>query len=99
MHAFDWLMEFYASQCDGDWEDMYGFSIGTADNPALTIEIDLVETKYDELTMQPVSVIRSDSDWIYCQIIDRRFQASCGLRNFSEAIDVLRKLIESQAGG
>jgi hypothetical protein len=39
-----WLCEWFASQCDGDWEHEFGISIGTLDNPGWSLRIDLTRT-------------------------------------------------------
>ncbi|RRJ95187.1 hypothetical protein Ga0100231_013590 [Opitutaceae bacterium TAV4] len=44
--ALQRLSEWYASQCDGDWEHSYGFKISTLDNPGVAIEIDLFGTRH-----------------------------------------------------
>ncbi|MHC3815880.1 Imm53 family immunity protein [Streptomyces sp. DT9] len=52
----DWLQNWYAQQCDGDWEHEWGVKIATLDNPGWTIEIDLKETDLEEreYTLQEV---------------------------------------------
>jgi len=44
MTNLDWLMSWYADQCDGDWEHQYGVCIETLDNPGWTLTIDLIGT-------------------------------------------------------
>lgn len=38
------LQEWYAQQCDGDWEHTYGIMIETLDNPGWLVKVDLTDT-------------------------------------------------------
>ena len=42
--SLNWLMHWYLSQCDGDWEHSYGVKLDNLDNPGWTIKIDLRDT-------------------------------------------------------
>lgn len=42
-----WLLEWFAAQCDGDWEHEYGIRIGTLDNPGWRIRISLIGTELE----------------------------------------------------
>lgn len=35
MDILKWLENWYSSNCDGDWEHLYGITIRTLDNPRL----------------------------------------------------------------
>ncbi|MEV8403368.1 Imm53 family immunity protein [Streptomyces niveus] len=41
----DWLRNWYAQQCDGEWEHERGVRIATLDNPGWTVSIDLEESE------------------------------------------------------
>ncbi|MFE6026463.1 Imm53 family immunity protein [Streptomyces niveus] len=41
----DWLRNWYAQQCDGEWEHERGVRIATIDNPGWTVSIDLEESE------------------------------------------------------
>ena len=41
------LEEWYARQCNGDWEHHYGVRVETIDNPGWRVRIDLAETRKD----------------------------------------------------
>ncbi len=45
------LQNWYAAECDGDWEHQYGIKIDTIDNPGWRVEIELNFTskRYYEL--------------------------------------------------
>ncbi|MDO7908781.1 Imm53 family immunity protein [Paenibacillus sp. JX-17] len=41
MEILKWLQEWYASQCDGDWEHSNGIKITSIDNPGWYVEINI----------------------------------------------------------
>jgi hypothetical protein len=43
-----WLCEWFANQCDGDWEHEFGISLETLDNPGWSLRIDLPRTALSE---------------------------------------------------
>lgn len=94
MVNLQWLQDWYAHQCNGDWEHQYGIKIDTLDNPGWTIRIDLVGTRFADLAMSKAVEDKTDSDWLRCWIEDGAFRAVCGPRNLSEVLEVFRKLIE-----
>ena len=84
------LHRWYAAQCDGDWEHTFGVRIGTLDNPGWTVEIDLFDTRLEDVPFTPVR--RGDADdedhpgtWIDCKVEDHKFIAYAG-RSQLEAI-------------
>jgi hypothetical protein len=40
MNAVELLDQWYAQRCDGDWENHFGITISTTDNPGWLIKID-----------------------------------------------------------
>ncbi|MBL0319091.1 MAG: hypothetical protein IPP74_07360 [Alphaproteobacteria bacterium] len=42
--SLNWLMSWYASHCNGDWEHENQIKISTLDNPGWRLQIDLVDT-------------------------------------------------------
>ena len=43
------LQEWYASQCNGDWEHTFGVTISTMDNPGWGLTIDLTGTSLENI--------------------------------------------------
>src|SRR5687768_6013127 len=41
---FDYLANWYAAQCDDEWEHEFGIRLQTLDNPGWNLQIDLVGT-------------------------------------------------------
>jgi hypothetical protein len=61
-----WLLQWYANQCDGDWEHMFGVKIKTLDNPSWSIQIDIQETALQDKVFQEVDIKYTDDDWVFC---------------------------------
>ena len=77
-----WLMEWYASQCDGDWEHVCGVALGTLDNPGWRLTIDLESTSLE--TRPYVAQERdlvSDVSWWICEVKNKKFLGRCGPRD------------------
>ena len=75
MDSLAWLQNWYTEQCDGDWEHANGVQIDTLDNPGWSVNIDLQDTRYNEvLNAVIVDENVGDSDWIVCRIVDGKFE-------------------------
>ncbi len=83
------LQNWYASQCNGDWEHTFGIKIDTLDNPGWELEIDLEETELEAKEFEPIlrGDSESDTDWIYCKVDNRKFSAGGGISNLPEMIE------------
>jgi hypothetical protein len=44
-NIFDWLQQWYISQCDGEWEHDEGIKIQSSDNPGWIVEINVKDTE------------------------------------------------------
>lgn len=51
---FSGLIDWYLSNCDGDWEHVYGVKLETLDNPGWILTIDLAETDLDGKTLSDI---------------------------------------------
>lgn len=63
-----WLQQWYAAQCDGDWEHSYGIRIETLDNPGWSVTIDLSETELASLPFEEIRADMSENDWLFCSV-------------------------------
>ena len=88
---FLWLQQWYASQCDDDWEHQFGVLIRTIDNPGWQLQIDMEGTELLELAFEPKTLERSEENWLHCWVADHKFQAACGAENLDEAIGLFRE--------
>ena len=82
----EWLMAWYESHCNGDWEHQYGVHINTLDNPGWALDVDLAETPDAERVIPSEMVERSESDWVFVEVKDAKFLARGGPRNLGEMI-------------
>ena len=86
-----WLMDWYTSQCDGDWEHSYGVAIETLDNPGWSLKVDLKDTDLEGKPFAKLEhELESDVSWWVCRVEDDQFQASCGPRDLAQVISVFR---------
>ncbi|WP_119681272.1 immunity 53 family protein [Indioceanicola profundi] len=96
-----WLLNFFSSQCDGDWEHTYGVTIRTIDNPGWIVKIDLYETILADRSMPSVDRLRTEDDWIMCDVRDDKFIGAGGVSNLMEILEVFmewsKPVLESEA--
>jgi branched-subunit amino acid aminotransferase/4-amino-4-deoxychorismate lyase len=67
-HALDdlaWLMQWYDSNCDSDWEHSYGVQIGNFDNPGWSLTVDLLETRLASQRLDKLQIEVSSKDSFY----------------------------------
>ena len=94
-----WLTHWYAAQCNGDWEHVYGVEIDICDNPGWVVRIDLKDTKFAgrESDLMTSNLNDSDGDtsqrWYRCQIIGNRFEGAGGVHDLSTIIEIFREWV------
>jgi Immunity protein 53 len=69
----EWLQEWYKQQCNGDWEHEYGIIIKTIDNPGWSVEIELKNTKLENLLIPYTLTEKSENDWMGFSVKDNTF--------------------------
>ncbi len=67
------LCDWYAEQCDGDWEHGQGVHIATIDNPGWLIKINLLGTASEEAVFENVNIDKAEDNWLRCFKKDREF--------------------------
>lgn len=67
------LQNWYAAQCDGDWEHFFGITIETLDNPGWRIRIQLQGTRLDGKSFEAIEQHDTDDCWLSCQVEDGVF--------------------------
>jgi hypothetical protein len=82
------LQDWYARQCDGDWEHSSGLTIETLDNPGWALRVDLTGSDAANRPYERLDIRRSEEDWLICWVENAQFQAACGPRNLIEALAV-----------
>lgn len=89
-----WLMAWYRSRCDGDWEHQNGIRIGTIDNPGWSLDVDLAETDHAACILPQKLIQRSEDDWVFIEAKGGLFRARGGPENLSELIRLFAEFIE-----
>lgn len=74
MEILNWLIEWFKSNCNADWEHGFGIIIQTLDNPGWAINIDLSETELEDKTFEPIESIVNENDWFFCKTDDKIFK-------------------------
>ncbi len=67
-------MDWYKSQCDGDWEHTFGVNIATIDNPGWSLKVDIVETSVEGKTVCEKSM-EDEDDWYNIKCDGKVFKA------------------------
>ncbi len=95
MDELKWLQEWYESNCDGDWEHMFGVKINTLDNPGWMVNIGLSDTVFnlEDCVFEKINIDRSETDWIMCYVEKEVFKGRGGIQNLSEIISVFRAFV------
>lgn len=62
MDIFEWLTNWYSSNCNDEWEHTYGIKIDTLDNPGWSFKADLVGTE-EEGKRVSMKIMNNDNDW------------------------------------
>lgn len=94
MSAIEQLQEWYLSQCNGDWEHLYGISIESLDNPGWKLTVDLTETKLEGVEFPDHAYGVGDAaaskggNWLTCKLEKRQFVGHGGPRKLEEMIKV-----------
>jgi hypothetical protein len=94
MELLKWLQEWYAAQCDGDWEHQNGARITTLDNPGWRVSVSLVDTASAGALMQPYVIDLNDDDWVRCEVRDGRFEGRGDPSKLAFRLEMFRSLVE-----
>ncbi|WP_367435144.1 immunity 53 family protein [Streptomyces celluloflavus] len=89
-HVLDWLQNWYASHCDGDWEHEGDVAIETLDNPGWTVEINLEEMDLANRVYPRQQVTRGEHDWVTAWTSEKTFHVACGPGNLTDALTLVR---------
>lgn len=95
MDNLTWLTEWYAAQCDGDWEHQNGVRLDTLDNPGWALTINLEGTPLEDRPYSPREHnLMSDVSWWTCSVKEKSFEGRCGPRDLQAILAVFRKWAE-----
>ena len=82
------IQNWYASNCDGDWEHQFGVVIETLDNPGWRVTIDLDDTNLEGKEFQPIEDHQSEESWVDCRVEDNKFLGACDPDRLEEILSV-----------
>jgi len=96
MNILDWLQNWYSEQSDGDWEEQYGITIDTLDNPGWSLKIDLRNTSLDSKKFERIEVDIDDKDWYFCWVENRQFHGASSPQHLTSMLQIFKKWSEQQ---
>lgn len=89
-----WLTEWYANQCDGDWEHSYGIKIETLDNPGWSVIIDIEGTNCKHLSDSRWKYVEfDDANWYGYKIENGKFEASGDPSKLDYLLQLFREIV------
>jgi hypothetical protein len=94
----DWIIHWFYSQCDGDWEHGNSIRIETIDNSTWNLSICIEETELEGLSFEPVEIKRSPQDWVECTVKKQIFEGFGGPTNLPEILRLFRNWAELAEG-
>ena len=93
--TLSWIQDWYASQCDGDWEHGYGIRVETLDNPGWSVKINLTDTDLQDEPFESVKIERSKNDWVHCRAEEGFWKGWGGPNNLEEVLISFRQWVET----
>ena len=88
------LASWYASQCDGNWEQDCGLRLETLDNPGWCLTVDLHNTALEDKPMKEISegcdaqAVPTAPVWIHCSVQDSQFLGACDQTQLHRLLDI-----------
>lgn len=91
------LSEWYAQQCNGDWEHGRGIRISTIDNPGFALGIDLCETDLESIPYpDKTDCYDTDDQWMICRRTEEKFEGRCAPARLEDVVAVFLQWAENQ---
>jgi hypothetical protein len=81
------LQAWYAAHCDGNWEQEYGVTIGTVEDPGWELRVDLVGTPLEGSALERERDARTPDDWCEAWSDGYTFHAVGGAHNLEALVD------------
>ncbi|MDO6381433.1 Imm53 family immunity protein [Leptospira santarosai] len=95
---FSWLMEWYQSQCDGDWEHEYGVDINTKQNQGWQVKIEVNFTELDGVAIEQSLVQKGTDDWYSFSLKDGKFLAEGDPKKLSIILEKFKEIWMTYVG-
>lgn len=90
------MQKWYASNCDGEWEEDYGITIETLDNPGWSVSIDLHETNLEDKKFSEINNHDSEESWIESRIENNTFKGLGDPNRLDEILTIFINWAKSQ---
>lgn len=94
---YDFLEDWYASQCDGEWEREYGVRISNVTNPGWSLSIDLIGTELEGRVVE-IAPIDDDRNWLYVHSDGRTFEALSSSPGLRRTVEAFRRFARGDIG-
>lgn len=88
------LQQWYALQCDGNWEHQFGVSIESLDNPGWLVKIDITGTAVENRPFVEIAEgvdannHPDESPWIHCSVRESSWQGAGDQTQLARLIEV-----------
>ena len=89
-----WISEWYENNCDGEWEQNYGITIDTLDNPGWSISIDLIDLDIEFSSIPWTFIEKSQNDWYGYKIENGKFEASGDPTKLTFLLNKFKEIVE-----
>jgi Immunity protein 53 len=73
---------------------MEGLEIALVDNSSWQMKVSFMHSDYEHLDVEPIKILRSKDDWVEAKKEYWEFEASCGLKNLAELIQIFLNFLE-----
>ena len=88
MNILTTLCEWYVNTCNGKWEYSNGIKIGTLDNPGWTVDINLINTDYENKHFPRLIKYINDNNWISCKKENSVYESGGNTDKLEELIKI-----------
>jgi hypothetical protein len=96
MSIVERIQQWYAAQCNGEWEHDHGVLIDTLDNPGWSVAIDLVGTSLESVAMSPYREDKGEHDWMFCEIRDGKFMGDGDAAKLNLILEFFVRLLPNE---
>ncbi|MCP4094738.1 MAG: rhodanese-related sulfurtransferase [Planctomycetaceae bacterium] len=89
------LQNWFAAECDGDWEHQNGIDIKTLDNPGWEVKIDLFETSKMDIPFETVMEKYEDPvDWMHLKKEDNKLVGAGGPEKLDKILTIFAEWLD-----
>jgi len=97
MNVINWIENWFAYKCNGDWEHENGIEIVSVSNPGWYITIDLRNTPLENLQIDNDTIEHSENDWYFYIVKDAKYLASGDTTKLEFLLEKFKELVEQNS--